>query len=93
MLGGGGGQQCQPVYPPNDKGRSHKNTLQMVALVHLFIALSLLFLGAQNFFTELLTVMCLFCATLNYNYCCVLIYIIYTGFDWFQNIEPVGLMF
>ena len=62
-------------------------------MVHLFLTLALLFMSAPNFFSELMTVMCLFCATLNYNYCCVLIYIVYTGYDWFTNIDLIGLVF
>ena len=91
-LGGGGGGQClEPMYPPTDAARKHKTTLQMVGLAHLMLALTLLLMGGAGF-QMFITVMCLFCATLNYNYCCVLIYILYTMIDIFTNINPIGLL-
>ena len=91
-LGGGGGGQClEPMYPPTDAAKKHKTTLQMVGLAHLMLALTLLFLGTGGGLQQFITIMCLFCATLNYNYCCLLIYILYTMIDIFTNINPVGL--
>ena len=63
----------------------------MVGLAHLMLALTLLLMGGAGF-QMFITVMCLFCATLNYNYCCVLIYILYTMIDIFTNINPIGLI-
>ena len=64
----------------------------MVAIIHLLLSITLLIASSGGGgLTSIITVMCLFCATSSFNYCCVLIYIIYTGFDWLQNIDPVGL--
>ena len=83
----------QPMFPPNAAALKHKANLQIVAIVHLCLAVLLLIMSGANMgFSSLLTVMCLFCATLNLNYCCLLIYIVYTLFDWLQNIDPVGLL-
>ena len=93
-LGGGGGcdQYFQPRFPPTPEAKQHKTKLQMVGLVHLMLIITLLFMsGGGGGFQNLITVACLFCATLNYNYCCLLIYIIYTLIDLFTNINPVGL--
>ena len=40
---------------------------------------------------SLCNVLFLFCATMNFNYCCLLMYIIYMLFDIVSWIDPVGL--
>ena len=63
----------------------------MIALIHCVLSIALLIASGGLGLTALLVCMCLFYATMNYNYCCVLIYIIYTFVDAIQGIEPIGL--
>ena len=41
--------------------------------------------------SQLMNVMILFCASMSYNYCCLIFYIIYSIFDFIQMIDPLGL--
>ena len=93
MLGGGGmDNMMKPMFPPNAECLKHKSRIQIIGFIHLFLAMGLLITsGASMGFSSLLTVMCLFCATMNMNYCCLLIYIVYTLFDFIQIVDPVGL--
>ena len=91
-MGGGMEDSMRPMFPPTPVAMKHRNVMLIVAFIHLFLNIAVMIVGGAQFgFTSLLTVMCLFCATMNYNFCCVLIYIVYTGFDWIGNIDPVGL--
>ena len=91
MLGGGMGQACEPQFPPTAECKAHKSRIQVVGLIHLCLAIAMLFMGGSGFY-QLITVMCLFCATMSFNYCCVLIYIIYTFIDFVVGIDPLGLV-
>ena len=46
-LGGGGAGGCdqcmQPMFPPTPKAKEHKNRLQIIAFIQLFLVLALLF--------------------------------------------------
>ena len=94
-LGGGGGecdQCCQPMFPPTPKAREHKNVLMIIAFIHLFLALGLMF-SNMSVYWELITVMMLFCTTMNYNPCCLVMYIFYALIDLFTYVDLVGLYF
>ena len=93
MLGGGSfNDALKPQFPPTAAAEEQKKKLQIVGIIQLCLAIALLILsGAQMGMMQLITVMCLFCATMNYNYCCLLFYIVYTGFDFLQNLDPLGL--
>ena len=63
-------------------------------MIHVFLGISVLIMTGGGFgFGTLMTVIALFCASMNLNYCCVLIYIVYTMFDFLQLLDPVGLYF
>ena len=65
-----------------------------MAIVHLILALGLMIISSMKLgTTSICTVLALFCATMNLNYCCVLIYIVYTMFDLLTNIDPIGVIF
>ena len=84
----------QPMFPPTDAVKQHKGRLQLLAIVHLVLVLTLLIMTSGNYgLTSLCTILCLFCATMNFNYCCVLIYIVYTLLDVITLLDPVGLYF
>merc|ERR1712184_31402 len=92
MFGGGGlSKSMEPQFPPTKEAKMHKQRLLVVAGVHLMLALCMVFMTGGGGIYQLLTVLTLFCSTMNYSYCCLLFYIIYTGIDLLQNIEPIGL--
>ena len=94
-LGGGGDcEQCmQPMFPPTPKAKEHKNKLQVIAFIQLFLVLALMFTVSIQFVQQLLTVCMLFCSTMNFNPCCLMFYIFYSMIDLFQVMDPVGMVF
>ena len=86
----GGGEMMQPMFPPTDAVKMHKTRLQILAFIHLALFITMMAMGGPMNFSTICTIMCLFCATMNYNYCCVLIYIVYTLFDAITMVDPVG---
>ena len=92
MFGPGMGQSMEPMFPPTPEASKHRGYLQIVAVLQLLISLGLIISSGGVFgMSSICTCICLFCATMNYNYCCLLIYIIYTLFDFLQNVDPIGL--
>lgn len=43
MGGGGMGEAMEPQFPPTDAAKAHKSRLQMIALVHLILAIAAMF--------------------------------------------------
>lgn len=82
MLGGGGlSKSMEPQFPPTQEARMHRQRLQILSMVHLALALTMVFMTSGGGIYQLLTVLCLFCSTLNYSYCCLMFYMIYTLID------------
>ena len=80
----------EPQFPPSEKARYYKNMLQIVGLVHIIFAITLLVTVGQGLM-EILTAMMLFCGAMGYNPYCLLFYIFYMMLSFLQYIEPVGL--
>ena len=49
-------------------------------------------MGWPSAFSMLLTVALLFCAAYSMNFCCLIFYIFYTLVDFFNNLDPIGLL-
>ena len=80
----------QPPFPPTPEINKHKTRLCILAVVHLVLAMGVI-IEANMGIQSICTVICLVCASMSYNYCCLLIYIVYTLFDWISVVDPVGL--
>ena len=81
MLGGGMGSAMEPQFPPTAACKAHKSKIQLVAIVQILLALPVIFMTGGNGIYSIVACMCLFCSTMSFNYCCVLIYIILTFMD------------
>ena len=89
----GGGDDClRPQFPPTAQATMHKSRLQLVGLCHIMLALAILFNNGPNSLQMIMTAAILFCASMSLNYCCLLIYILYTMVDFVTIIDPIGRM-
>ena len=85
MLGGGNpSSYCEPVCPPTQKGKYHRNLLMILGFVHLSLAIMYCFVDIMGGLYELIDVMILFCALAQMNYCCLLIYLINIDINLFR---------
>ena len=80
----------EPMFPPTEKARAYKNTLQIVGLVHLIFSISLLITLGTGLM-EMLTALMLFCGAMTYNPMCLLFYIFYMMISILTYTEIVGL--
>jgi len=59
---GGGANMCEPVVPPTDKGKEHRNKLMILGFIHLALAILYCFIIPMQGLYEIIDVLILFCA-------------------------------
>ena len=88
---GGGANMCEPVVPPTDKGKEHRNRLMVIGFIHLSLAILYCFILPMQGLYEIIDVMILFCALAQMNYCCLIIYLINITINFFVSFNQLGL--
>ena len=87
----GGGMNMQPIVPPTPAALKHKNILYLVMLVHVILAIMLMFMSVFSGIFELVTVMILWCGTAQMNFCYLQFYILMCMFSFLTYFTTLGL--
>lgn len=87
----GVGLNMQPMVPPTLAANQHKAKLYFVMLAHIILSIMYLFVNPFGGLSELITVLILWCAASQMNFCLLLFYIIMCGFSLVTNVARIGL--
>ena len=88
---GGGGFNMQPRVPPSDRALAAKRPLSIIMWVHLGLAVTMLFSGAGGI-QDLFLVLILWCAITQFHYCQLIIYMMFSMFQWVNLVCLLGLL-
>jgi hypothetical protein len=70
------GQQMQPYFEPNEKSKKWRTIMGALGIIHLILAVMLMFISAMKGIYELIDVAILFCALARFDFCCLILYIL-----------------
>ena len=92
LFPGMGGMNMQPVVPPTEAGLKHKQRLYILIIVHLILAITYMFVSITGGLFELITVLILWCATSQMQFCQLIIYMILCLNNLIGSLAGIGLL-